>query len=118
MPRAEINNPTSRILRILAEVEVLEAVYSEMSELIASNPDKTCEWLFQQLSPTPALVAIAEERLRQNLMGRRVVSNKLGMRRNRLRTAPVRASTLTQEQMDDIQKEIDELPTDKDLDIS
>lgn len=64
MPRKEANAPTERIIRILDDVESLEAYCAEMeAKIIELVPDK-----IHLFPPRPSLEAVIQERARQSLM--------------------------------------------------
>lgn len=104
MPRLTINNPTRRILRLLEEFDQLEAAYDEMATKLAwLNPSE-----FEKLLTKPPLTALAQERLRQQLMGRRTETARLNMQRVRLRRGvEPRSSGLTAAQEEAIRLEIE-----------
>lgn len=104
MPRLELNNPTRRILRLLDDIDQLEAWAAEVEEAALALG------FFERLPPRPTLQTVIEERTRQHLMGRRTEHNRLvtqRMRRKRARDNEPRASGLTQEQEARLLREIE-----------
>jgi hypothetical protein len=112
MPRREINNPTRRILRLLDDIDQLESAYEEAVAACAAAG------LLERLAPRPALIAVAEERTRQHLMGRKVESNRKSMTRHRLRReVEPRASGLTQEQEAAVRREAEDVLSGLDINL-
>lgn len=82
MPRSSHNNPTSRILRLIDEMEALSTAYDEQAEKLARV---LVAEEFEKLPPKPRLEAFIAEVTRQRLTGRRTDSNRDSMQRSRLR---------------------------------
>lgn len=92
MPRLELNNPTRRILRLLDEIDALEAWAAEVDEITLAAG------IFERIPPRPTLQAVIEERTRQHVMGRRTEAQRITMRLRRARNTESCASGLTQAQ--------------------
>lgn len=79
MPRAQINNPTDRMQRVLSDVEELEAWADHLHTTIqATTPE-----LLPDLPNKPYIAAILQERTRQELTYTRTVAKRKYMQRVR-----------------------------------
>jgi len=108
MPRREINNPTQRILRLLEDLEELEAAYDEAAGAIAELSYEA----FESLAPKPTLKATTEERVRQQLMGRKISSLRQRMRLRRARGQAARPH-LSAQQTAAIEEALGLVPSDE-----
>jgi hypothetical protein len=110
MPRAEYNNPTERIRRLLDEMQELESKYVLARDLLASYaPDH-----FHKLGAEPTLESYASERTRQQLTYRRTKWTRDAMRNLRTRGGDrsERARQASYEVMEPhADHKIDKLPT-------
>lgn len=80
MPRSELNNPTERIGRLLAEVAELESWADQVIDLL--TPEQ-----INRIPPFPSIYEIEKERLRRSLSLRSTLSTRFAQRRSRERTA-------------------------------
>lgn len=82
MPRSPHNNPSSRILRLLDEMEALKTFAESQGELLARLMKAED---FEKLAPFPRLESYISEITRQKLSHRSTVANRASMQRQRMR---------------------------------
>lgn len=80
MPRSELNNPTERIGRLLAEIAEIESWIDQLIPLLTQEQ-------LDKVEPFPSIYEIEKERLRRSLSLRSTLSTRLSQRRSRDRTA-------------------------------